>query len=790
MKKLFAFLLTCSFAVLALTPLAFMGGEVSQVANAENEIVTVSTEDELKTIANSVNAETEEERNDYAGVTIVLQNDIELSQSWTPIGMVDRPFKGTFEGNGFTISNVKIDGSYTYQGLFGYTNGATISNLNIAGEFYSAFSSQDEVYVGVLVGNAVNTQIINCEINAILNNELTISNKTTFGSVAGRLDGGSVTNALNYMPINLQFNLLNVYTIKVGGIAGVIDNAVLTKVANFGAITSGTKNNASTIYVGGIAGEIQGSLTKIKDCVSGATINANSVNQDNYLVGNVVANIAVAPVSGNISSVAYYDNSHEAFANQGNYTFVNVGTNDYVMRVTRAVLYAQDFYSSPSYAFEISGNTYNFAWNEDTANWDFVNIYVMVSNGSVTELRLQIFQNFTISFAAALDSGNLLQVEGENKVENVPYGDKATLTFTFKDQNERLYQQISEIYCNGQELHYAQFTKDEQGGMVSPDGDVVLKINESEDATNFVLTVTATSTTEGVYSFALQPITYNMYVVAGEGNGGVRYTGVSNISSILSRQITSASSAVNVEAVAGNMYAFTNWSLYYLTDTVADEDLAENQINVDGKTWALASWTDAEQSKQNPLSITFATGDFNQSFLLMANFVNDPCTLSFTFDSNFINRVEVEDQVVTQSAGSVMVDKNQSITLRIVANAGATIDTGAFEQSLRKLFVIENASINTTSYQDPNDSNLTVYEFSFSTASINYTNTSTFSLTINASVAENGGDNNTVWIIVGVVGGVVVLAGIGIVIWLVLRNRGGGSGSKKVKSDDYKKYYY
>lgn len=790
MKKLFAFLLTCSFAVLALTPLAFMGGEVSQVANAENEIVTVSTEDELKNIANSVNAETEEERNDYAGVTIVLQNDIELSQSWTPIGMVDRPFKGTFEGNGFTISNVKIDGSYTYQGLFGYTNGATISNLNIAGEFYSAFSSQDEVYVGVLVGNAVNTQIINCEINAILNNELTISNKTTFGSVAGRLDGGSVTNVLNYMPINLQFNLLNVYTIKIGGIAGVIDNAVLTKVANFGTITSGTKNNASTIYVGGIAGEIQGSLTKIKDCVSGATINANSVNQDNYLVGSVVANIAVAPVSGNISSVAYYDNSHEAFANQGNYTFVNVGTNDYVMRVTRAVLYAQDFYSSPSYAFEISGNTYNFAWNEDTANWDFVNIYVMVSNGSVTELRLQIFQNFTISFAAALDSGNLLQVEGENKVENVPYGEKATLTFTFKDQNERLYQQISEIYCNGQELHYSQFTKDEQGGMVSPDGDVVLTINESEDATNFVLTVTATSTTEGVYSFALQPITYNMYVVAGEGNGGVRYTGVSNISSILSRQITSASSAVNVEAVAGNMYAFTNWSLYYLTDTVADEDLAENQINVDGKTWALASWTDAEQSKQNPLSITFATGDFNQSFLLMANFVNDPCTLSFTFDSNFINRVEVDDQVVTQSAGSVMVDKNQSITLRIVANAGATIDTAAFEQSLRRLFVIENASINTTSYQDPNDSNLTVYEFSFSTASINYTNTSTFSLTINASVAENGGDNNTVWIVVGVVGGVVVLAGIGIVIWLVLRNHGGGSGSKKVKSDDYKKYYY
>lgn len=790
MKKLFAFLLTCSFAILALTPLAFIGGDVSQVANAENEIVPVSSETELKNIANAVNAEKEDERNDFAGITIILQNDITLSKSWMPIGMLDRPFKGTFNGNGHTISNIVIDGDFTYQGLFGYTDGATITDLNIEGEYKSSFSSSDVVYAGVLVGKAENTQITNCEINATINDALTISKTTIFGSVAGKLDGGNVTNVLNYMHINLQFSLLNIYTIKLGGIAGVIENTVLTKVANFGEMTTSEKNNSSTIYIGGVVGEIQGNLSKIKDCVSGARITANNTNQENYLVGSVVANIATAPTSGNISSVAYYDNNHDAFANQGNYTYVNVGIKDYVMRVTRAVLYAQDFYASPSYAFEISGTSYNFVWNEDTANWDFVNTYVMVSNGSSTELRLQIFQNFTISFAAALDSGNLLQIEGESKVENVPYGDKATLTFTFKDQNQKAYQQISEIYCNGAELHYSQFTETEQGEMVSPDGDVVLVVNESEDAINFVLLVTATSTTEGAYSFALQPITYNMYVVSKDSNGGVRYTGVSSISSVLSRQITSASSAVNVEAVAGSMHAFTNWSLYYLTDTVADEDLAENQINVDGKTWVLANWTDAEQSKQNPLSITFATGDFNQSFLLMANFVNDPCTLSFTFDSNFINRVEVDNQVVSESTGSVMLDKNQSITLRIVANNDAKVDTSAFEQSLRKLFVIENSSINTTSYPDANDSNLTVYEFSFSTASINYANTSTFSLTINASVAENGGDNNTVWIIVGVVGGVVVLAGIGITIWLVLRNRGGGSGSKKVKSDDYKKYYY
>ncbi len=784
MKKIFAFLLTCSFAILALTPLAFMGGGVSQTANAENEVIEISSATQLQEVANNVN----EGNNDYAGATISLSWDIELTQSWTPIGTVGRPFRGTFDGNGYTISNITIDGEFTYQGLFGYTNGATIKNLNIAGSYYSAFATLDEVYAGVLVGNAVNTQIQDCEINASAEN-LTVTNKVTFGAVAGRTDGGSVTNVLNYMPIDLQFNLLNIYTVKVGGAIGVVDNTSLTKVANFGAITTGEKNNSSSVYVGGLVGEIQGSLSKLKDCVSGSSIDVSNVNAENYLAASVVANIASAPDAGNISSVAFYETDYDMFANQGGYTFINQGTNDYVMRVTRGVLSAQDFYASPSYAFEISGTTYNFMWNEDTANWDFENTFVMVSNGSTNELRLQIFQNFDISLAAALDSGNLLQMSGEGEMLDVPYGDDAILQFTFRDQSQSRYQQIAEIYCNGEELYYSQFVENQDGAMVSPDGMVSLTINQSEGATNFVLTVTATSTTEGVYSFGLQPITYNMYVVAGE-NGGVRYTGVSGISQIFSRQITSASSTVNVEAVPNSMYTFGSWSLYYLSTYVEDGSLAENQINVDGQTWTLASWTNAEQSRQNPLAVEFSTGDFNQSLLLMANFISDPVTLSFTFDANYVNRIEVDDQVVSQSAGSVMLDKNQTISIRIYANSTAAVDTAAFERALRNMFVIEDASINISTYADTNDANLTVYEFSFSTGSINYANTSSFALTVNASLADNGGEDNTVWIIVGVVGGVVVLAAIGLTIWLVLRGRGGGGSTKKVKDDDYKKYYY
>ena len=786
MKKLFAFLFI--FAILALSPLAFIGGEPNQAASAENQNIPVSTAQDLKKIADNVSAEDPEERNNYQGVTITLKKDIQLPQSWTPIGLIDMPFCGTFDGNGCTISNLDITGDYSYQGLFGYTNGATIKNLNIAGSYSSALSSLDEVYAGVLVGNAVATDIKNCEIN-VQTNGLTISKKVTFGSVVGRAESGTMQNVVNYMPLDINFNLLNNYSIKIGGIAGSIENTKLTKVANFGAINTGERNNNSTIYVGGLAAVVSGEKTEIKDCVSGSSINVANVNQENYMAASVVANIVLAPQPGGISSVAYFETDYDVFAIQGSYTFINTGTNDFVMRVTRAVLYAQDFYASPSYAFEISGTTYNFVWSEDTSNWDFENDFVMVSNGSANELRLQIFQSYDISFAAALDALTELQVVGQSSLTDIDYGDSAQLQFQFAQPSQSRYYQISEIYCNGQELHYSQFVE-QDGAMVSPDGAVSLSSSQTGDQVLFTLTVKATSTTEGAYSFGLQPITYNMYVVAGD-NGGVRYTGVSSISKIISREITSASNVLRVEAVPESMNAFSSWSIYYLAgQTLEDDSLTEGQINVDGKTWNLASWNDSAKATQNPLEIQFATGNFDQSFLVMANFIEDPCTLSFTYDSTFINKIQVQDQLISESGGSVLLDKNQTVTIKIYANAASQVDAQAFENTLRNLFVIENASINATSYPDESDSSLTVYEYTFSTGSFDYQTSSSFTLTINASQATDDGGDNTVWIIVGVVGGVVVLAAIGLTLFFVLRGRGGGGSSKQTKNDDYKKFYY
>lgn len=80
----------------------------------------------------------------FSGQGIYLLNDINLSSvcsnskgSWTPIGASGREFSGVFEGNNHTISNLYINSSSSYLGLFRTVSG-TIQNLNLNGTIANA----------------------------------------------------------------------------------------------------------------------------------------------------------------------------------------------------------------------------------------------------------------------------------------------------------------------------------------------------------------------------------------------------------------------------------------------------------------------------------------------------------------------------------------------------------------------------------------------------------------------------------------------------------------------------
>ncbi len=150
----------------------------------------IRTAEELAGLARLVRGEGGSGTYDMSGKTIKLGNDIALNDTanwrnwatnnaelrqWTPIGTYnygynDKPFNGTFDGNGYAVSGVYINVSSDCQGLFGYVgSGATIKNLGMVASYIKG-----NTYTGGLVG---------------LNNG-TISNSYATGNVGSR--GGLV----------------------------------------------------------------------------------------------------------------------------------------------------------------------------------------------------------------------------------------------------------------------------------------------------------------------------------------------------------------------------------------------------------------------------------------------------------------------------------------------------------------------------------------------------------------------------------------------------------------------
>lgn len=143
---------------------------------------------------------------DFAGKTITLMTDIDLGANgasgleWPMIGDGDdNPFRGTFNGNGHTISNVLVDNNYDgaihydrVAGIFGY-NGGTIRNLTVSNGYFLAdgvMGIQTD-YAGAIAG-VNNGTIENCTA-------IQVSPEVRGGHYAGSICGqnnGTVTGCL------------------------------------------------------------------------------------------------------------------------------------------------------------------------------------------------------------------------------------------------------------------------------------------------------------------------------------------------------------------------------------------------------------------------------------------------------------------------------------------------------------------------------------------------------------------------------------------------------------------
>ena len=240
MKKLLATILALVMA-LGVTTISW-ASEVENVAQTTKGNTTT----QYSSLAEALNAAKD-------GGTVELLKNVTLTGNWTTVGTESEPFKGTFDGKGYTITGLNIPTSDNeYMGFIGMLDGGTVKNVKFASV---SVNGKDDV--GTAVGRIING-----------------------GIVSGvQVLGGTVSGAK-----------------RVGGVVGSIKaSGTVSDCTNAAGVTANDRN------AGGIVGSAYytetGKQMYITNCVNNGAVTASGV------CGGIVS-LSAANVSGNTNTAA------------------------------------------------------------------------------------------------------------------------------------------------------------------------------------------------------------------------------------------------------------------------------------------------------------------------------------------------------------------------------------------------------------------------------------------------------------------------------------------------------
>ena len=325
--------------------------ELAAATDNTNKVVTVDSGKLLAALAQSVN-----DSKDYSDYTIKLTKNLDLNGiEWTPIGTkgTSNVFKGTFDGDGRTIKNLKIS-SGDCVAFFGAVENATVKNLTVEGNVNgkNAAGIVARVVGGATIENCVNRATINASEKAAgivmyaqgssssdqygpLSSDCVIKNCKNYGAVnankiaAGGIYGwsGDESGKLKITDCENNGVVTATNTAQAGGIAGncrvitvenCANNGTVTSAANAGGIVGKNDTKASTITsckntatvvgaeykTGGIAGtfigEIKNSSTTGNDVLVG-TLGTTTTKDVNTIEMAAKTQIKISAFEGNIS---------------------------------------------------------------------------------------------------------------------------------------------------------------------------------------------------------------------------------------------------------------------------------------------------------------------------------------------------------------------------------------------------------------------------------------------------------------------------------------------------------
>jgi hypothetical protein len=183
----------------------------------------------------------------------ILANDLNLEGiNWTPIAPdFYSSFSGKFDGQGFTINNLTIKGTYNLAGLFGWTSWSSITNLNLSNVDIDVTGKiDDDIYVGSFI--AYNSGFIE-NLHALSGKVIGRKRADNEGYFGGLVGIHSTPSLYQNTALSDFSNYLNVTGIgttnsSTGGIFGrIINNTLIDNSFNYGLISG--ENN-----VGGLVG--------------------------------------------------------------------------------------------------------------------------------------------------------------------------------------------------------------------------------------------------------------------------------------------------------------------------------------------------------------------------------------------------------------------------------------------------------------------------------------------------------------------------------------------------------
>ena len=252
-------------------------------------------------------------------------NDIDLtewiaeespSQGWSPIGSLNSPFCGHYDGNSKTIKGLYINRtSVDNIGLFGFVKGATLQNITLLNPHVKGQNHVGSIVGGVDASQAAYTIKGNtCVMGAVEGNE----------AVGGIMGGSVVVNDATYNDTNEKKVIGNYSSAtiigneSVGGIVGLIHGHYYYDQITTYYATAIVRNNrfggkvrsASRYFCGGIVGNSERhnkkssrsyNFVQFTNNIVGGSIISNNNTNDGYVGG--VAGYAQYVTNGMPSSI-------------------------------------------------------------------------------------------------------------------------------------------------------------------------------------------------------------------------------------------------------------------------------------------------------------------------------------------------------------------------------------------------------------------------------------------------------------------------------------------------------